>query len=168
MKIFNLVRVLLLSLAVFGATAGILSAEEYSDKNALKGVEDGKGLFLVDITQPAKTALYLEIIEGTHAGMKRQGVNPDFVVVYIGPTVQFLTQTPSDELELEYERELQRIQASIKALNKLGVHQEVCAIATRVFNIDNATLPPELEMVGDGFISLIGYQAQGYKLVPIY
>lgn len=156
------------SVVLLALSAAVVQASEYSDESALKGLTEGKGVFLVDITQPAKTALYLEIIEGTHAGMLKQGVKPDFVVVYIGPTVKFLTQNPSDELELEYEEELGRIQKSIKALHGLGIRQEVCAIATRVFNIDNATLPPELKVVGDGFISLIGYQTQGYKLVPIY
>jgi len=27
---------------------------------------------------------------------------------------------------------------------------------------------PGMTLVGDGFISLIGYQAQGYHLVPVY
>jgi hypothetical protein len=41
-------------------------------------------------------------------------------------------------------------------------------LATRVFGVDNAGLLPQLQLVGDGFISLIGYQSQGYHLVPIY
>ena len=145
-----------------------LNAHAFDDADALRGVSEGKGLFLVDLTRPDKTALYLEIIQGTHAGMKRQGVEPDFVVVYIGPTVKFLTTRPGDELEMEFGEELARIQRAVKGLGELGVKQEVCAIATKVFNIDNATLPEELKLVGDGFISLIGYQSQGYKLVPIY
>jgi hypothetical protein len=41
-------------------------------------------------------------------------------------------------------------------------------VATQVFGIDNNTLVPGLTLVGDGFISLIGYQAQGYHLVPVF
>jgi intracellular sulfur oxidation DsrE/DsrF family protein len=159
---------LVLSLALLLLTVAAGAEEQYSDAAALKGVEEGKGLFLVDITEPRKTALYLNIIEGTHAGMLRQGVKPDFIVVYIGPTVRFLTTKPDDLLEMEHGETLADIQQSVKDLAALGVRQEVCAIANRVFAIDNATLPPELTIVGDGFISLIGYQAQGYKLVPIY
>ncbi len=140
----------------------------YDDAAALKGVEQGRGLFLVDLADPGKTALYLEIIQGTHAGLKRQGVEPEFVVVYIGPTVRFLVSEPSDEMEMEFEDELTRIRTAIAALAELGVRQEVCAIATRVFGVDNTGLLPQLQLVGDGFISLIGYQSQGYRLVPIY
>ncbi len=168
MGLANSLKKIVLSLFFLLLAGAGAQASEFSDGSALRGVTEGKGVFLVDLTHPAKTALYLEIIEGTHAGMLRQGVKPEFVVVYIGPTVKFLTQSPSDELELEHEEDLGRIQKSIRVLNGLGIRQEVCAIATRVFNIDNATLPPELELIGDGFISLIGYQTQGYKLVPIY
>ena len=156
-------HLLLLAVLTLGA-----SAHAFDDADALRGVKEGKGLFLVDLTRPDKTALYLEIIQGSHAGMKRQGVEPDFVVVYIGPTVKFLTTRPGDELEMEFGDELARIQKAVKGLGELGVKQEVCAIATKVFGIDNATLPKEMKLVGDGFISLIGYQSQGYKLVPIY
>jgi hypothetical protein len=41
-------------------------------------------------------------------------------------------------------------------------------VATEVFGIDNSTLFADLDLVGDGFISLIGYQAQGYHLVPVF
>ena len=41
-------------------------------------------------------------------------------------------------------------------------------MATRVFGIDNSTVLSGLTLVGDGFISLIGYQAQGYHLVPVF
>ena len=34
--------------------------------------------------------------------------------------------------------------------------------------IENKTVFPGLTLVGDGFISLIGYQAQGYHLVPVF
>ena len=156
------------TLALLLALSTALTAHAFDDTDALRGVKEGKGLFLVDLTQPQKPALYLEIIQGSHAGLKRQGVKPDFVVVYIGPTVRFLTTKPSDELELEFGDELARIQKAVKRLGELGVKQEVCAIATRVFDVDNATLPKEMKLVGDGFISLIGYQSQGYKLVPIY
>ena len=54
------------------------------------------------------------------------------------------------------------------ALHELGVRQEICAIATRVFKVDNASLLPGLSLVGDGFISLIGWQTQDYKLIPLF
>lgn len=60
------------------------------------------------------------------------------------------------------------IELNVEALDALGVKQEICAVATRVFGIENDTVLSDLTLVGDGFISLIGYQAQGYHLVPVF
>lgn len=139
-----------------------------NDAAALQGVKEGKGVFLVDFSDPKKTAFYLEIIRGSHAGLTRQGVKPRFVIVYIGPTVRFLSTKPDDELELEQGDALKAIAMQVKELNKLGVRQEICAIATKVFKVPNETVLPGLTLVGDGFISLIGWQTQGYKLIPLF
>lgn len=144
------------------------AAAPIDDRAALRGVKSGKGVFLIDFTEPRKTAFYLDIIRGTHAGFQRQGVKPDLVIVYIGPTVRFLTRTPDEELVIDHDPSLQAIAEHVQALHALGVRQEVCSIATRVFKVDNANLLPGLSLVGDGFISLIGWQTQGYKLVPLF
>lgn len=39
---------------------------------------------------------------------------------------------------------------------------EVCGAATKHFGVDNASIPEEMTVVGNGFISLIGWQTQGY------
>ncbi|OZA13871.1 MAG: hypothetical protein B7X94_01760 [Hydrogenophilales bacterium 17-62-8] len=144
------------------------ATDPINDAAALQGVKEGKGVFLVDFSDPKKTAFYLEIIRGTHAGLTRQGVKPRFVIVYIGPTVRFLSTKPDDELELEQGDALKAIAEQVKELNKLGVRQEICAIATKVFKVPNETVLPGLTLVGDGFISLIGWQTQGYKLIPLF
>ena len=139
-----------------------------NDAAALAGLKVGKGVFLIDFTNPKKTAFYLDVIRGTHTGMREQGVEPDFVLVFIGQTVAYLSTQPSDELALEYEDELASIAETVSELSELGVRMEVCAVATRVFNIDNDTILSGMHIVGDGFISLIGWQNQEYKLVPIF
>lgn len=145
-----------------------LAQERINDAAALAGITEAKGVFLVDFTDVDKTAFYLEIIEGTWQGFKDQGVDPDLVLVFIGPTVEFLTTEPAEDLAFEKPEALERIAGSIARLNALGVRMEVCAIATRVFGIDNADLLPGLNLTADGFVSLIGWQTQGYKLVPLY
>lgn len=162
-------RMLILCLMLF---APLLPAQAASspinDAAALQGVKEGKGVFLIDFSDAKKTAFYLEIIKGTHAGLIRQGVKPSFVIVYIGPTVRFLTTAPDGELELEQGDALKAIAERVKELDQLGVRQEICAIATKVFKVPNETVLPGLTLVGDGFISLIGWQTQGYKLIPLF
>ena len=162
-------RLLILGMLIF---APLLSAQAatapINDAAALQGVKEGKGVFLIDFNDPKKTAFYLEIIRGTHAGLIRQGVKPHFVIVYIGPTVRFLSTRPDDEIELEYSGALTAIAEQVKELHQLGVRQEICTIATRVYKVPNDTVLPGLTLVGDGFISLIGWQTQGYKLIPLF
>ncbi|MGV8990621.1 MAG: DsrE family protein [Thiobacillus sp.] len=162
-------RMLILCLMLFiPLSAPQAATAPINDAAALRGVKEGKGVFLIDFDDAKKTAFYLETIKGTHAGLIRQGVKPKFVIVYIGPTVRFLTTKPDDVLELEQGETLKAIAARVKELNQLGIRQEICAVATKVFNVPNETVLPSLTLVGDGFISLIGWQTQGYKLIPLF
>ena len=150
--------------------SNVIQAEQsvINDQAALGDLKVGKGVFLVDIGEAKKLNFYLEVIQGTYKGMKEQGVEPEFILVFIGPSVKYLSTSPSPETEQEAGGVLLEIESNVEALAALGVKQEVCAVATRVFGIDNKTLLAGLTPVGDGFISLIGYQSQGYHLVPVY
>ena len=44
---------------------------------------------------------------------------------------------------------------------------EICDYAVKVMGVDPATIMPEIDHVGNGFISVAGYQAQGYAVVRI-
>lgn len=145
-----------------------VSARTYDDHAALQDLKLAKAVFLLDFTSPRKTAFYLDIIKGTHESLVRQKVEPEFVIVFIGKTVEFLTTEPADQIDMEYADELANIAATAETLNRLGVRMEVCAVATDVFGVDNETVLPSMHVVGDGFISLIGWQSQGYKLVPVF
>jgi len=160
--LFTVLMLLLVSTTLQAGKAAI------NDAAALGDLKTGKGVFLVDIGDAKKLNFYLEVIQGTYKGMKDQGVDPDFVLVFIGPSVKYLSTLPSAETEQAAGAVLMEIELNVEALAALGVKQEVCAVATRVFGIDNKTLLPGLTLVGDGFISLIGYQSQGYHLVPVY
>ena len=164
-NVCTLLPVLLLMLS-----SSAIQAEKtvINDAAALADLKTGKGVFLVDIGDARKLNFYLEVIQGTYKGMKQQGVEPDFVLVYIGPSVKYLSTSPSAEVEKSAAGVLLEIESNVEALAELGVRQEICAVATRVFAIDDESVLPELTLVGDGFISLIGYQAQGYHLVPVF
>ncbi len=164
---FNQSQFLVLIFFTFLSTM-LVKAENINDSVALAGISHAKSVFLIDFTNPKKTAFYLDIIRGTHKGLERQNVKSEMVLVFIGKTVQYLSTEPDDELAMEYESDLASIQNSIKEFSKLGVRMEVCTIATKVFNVKNNSIPTEMSLVGDGFISLIGWQSQGHKLVPIF
>jgi len=160
----SLTTLCLLMLLALGASAG---AAEVNDAAALRGIKEGKGVYLVSLDNPQKLALYLEIIKETHRSMAAQGVKPDIVLVFVGASVRFLVSEPEPELA-EAKPALQSVAGSVQDLNRLGVRQEVCVIATELFKVPLDRLLPGLIPVGNGFNSLIGYQAKGYGLVPIF
>ena len=50
---------------------------------------------------------------------------------------------------------------------KDGIQFEICLIAVKVFGVEPSSILPEIKQVGNGWISLIGYEARGYALVPV-
>jgi len=165
MKLILLLLPLFLLLTFTSASS---SPPVINDAASLADLKVGKGVFLIDIGDAKKLNFYLQVIQGSVKGMQAQGVKPDFILVYIGPSVKYLSTSPSAETEQSAEGLLLDIESNVEALAAMGVRQEVCAVATRVFGIDNSSIYADMTLVGDGFISLIGYQAQGYHLVPVF
>jgi intracellular sulfur oxidation DsrE/DsrF family protein len=141
--------------------------QELNDSAALSGLTEGKGIFVLSSNDPETAADYLGVIKFTHQSMKEQKVQPDFIVVVIGPAVRFMTTEPSVELNGN-KSALDAIATSVRELAKIGVKMEICAFATDYFKVPNDKLLPELKLVGDGWISLIGYQNKGYGFVPSF
>lgn len=140
----------------------------YNDAMALKGVTQGKGIFMISLDNPQKLALYMKVIGGTHDNFQRQGVRPDLKVVFIGASVRHLTQSSLAKGEAASHETYGELARQTEQLKAKGVRLEVCAIATELFGIDNASLLKPLDVINDGFISAIGYQTQGYQLVPLF
>ena len=87
-------------------------------------------------------------------------------VVFHGPVVKLLSSDRSgfDEKNVS---EIDKFQATLREMKKEGVTLEVCAYALKVLAVDPATVMPEIDQVGNGFISVAGYQAQGYAVVRL-
>ncbi len=52
-------------------------------------------------------------------------------------------------------------------MKKDGVKLEVCLYAVKVMGVDKTTIIPEIDQVANGFVSVIGYQMQGYAVVRV-
>lgn len=146
-------------LAGLGAPAA--HADHY-DHVALEGVKTGKALFDVNLSDAGKLVLYLKVIKETREGLLKQKVKPDMIVAFRGPSVLLVSKE-----QREAGKDLTEAWQLITALKKNGVRFEACAVATRLFAVENSNILPEIEVVGNTFISLIGYQSKGYALIPI-
>lgn len=143
------------------------AADKPDDANALKGVTQGRVVFDINIAEPKKLPLYLTVIDQTISDLERQGVKPEVILAFRGKAVTLIS-TDHERIELTEVPNIEKAAAQLAALQKRGVRMEACSVATRLFGVDNGTLLPGIEPVGNTFVSLIGYQAQGYATIPIY
>ena len=158
------VALLMMSPIVFAATA--VSGEEYT---ALKGEQAIKTVFDIRVSSPKKAAAHLKLIHQTFQDSNIVAVtkNPDVAVIILGPAVK-LVSTNREGFTSEDQQFLDEIAAKVSAMSQDGIQLELCLIAAQNFGVDPASVLPEITPVGNGWISLIGYQAKGYSLIPSY
>lgn len=154
-------------LAVFllAATAG---AGLGKANPALKGLKSVKAVFGFEIGDPQSALAHLQVIHQTlqdkdiRIGKKK----PEFVVVFYGPSVKLASKN-RDAFTAADQKVLGDYAATISAMAKDGVRFEICKIALRMTGVDPSSILPEVKPVGNGWLSLIGYQARSYSLVPL-
>ena len=156
------------SIWVIGSVNLGWAVEEIDDIDALESVQTTKTLFDINVSTASKLELYLQVIEQTYDDLVRQKQTPSpvFVIAFRGASVRLIT-TENWAFSDEDQESIQKAAASIHKLSNKGVKFEACSIATRLFRVDNKTILSEVKVVGNTFVSLVGYQAKGYSLVPI-
>lgn len=154
----------LIAACLFLASLPAASAQEYE---SLKGVKSAKAVFDVRIGSPQIAALHLKLMRQTHKDLIAAGKKPAFRIVFLGPSVKLISRN-REGLKPEDNAALDEIASEVSAMSKDGIHLEICLVAARVFKVDPATVLPEIEQVENGWISLIGYQAKDFSLVPAY
>ena len=144
------------------------SAESLNNKEAMQGLKSMHVIYDMRKSNPNMMLVYLKGIESNRNNLIKEGVEPHQRIIFIAKAVKFITTQPSEEVEMEYGPVLKQVASQIARLNKLVVKMEVCSAATAAFGVDNATLLPGIKVVRSGFLSVMGWQAQGYQLVPVY
>ena len=163
MKIFK--RLLMIMAVMFAA--GSIAAPAPDDSAALKGVTTGKVIFDINMADAKKMTLYLMVIDETVEDLKKQGVKPDVILAFRGLSVRLVSKD-REPMELTDYEHLDKIAQQLAALQEKGVKMEACSVATRLFRVKNEDLLDGVKAVGNTFVSLTGYQAQGYANIPIY
>lgn len=138
----------------------------YNNDKALKGVTESKAYFDVTIGEPKQLLIRLQLIEKTHDQLLGAGVTPSFIVGIRGKASNFITKGSDYVLDIDLP-EKKQIAAIVKKLKTLQIVVEQCYIAAGFQEIDVADFLPEVDLVANGYVSLIGYHSQGYGLVPM-
>jgi len=162
-KIILIVAALLFISTGFHAEA---QSEPFNNYKALQGVTKGKAYFDVTIGDPKALLIRLELIEKTYHQLVAAGVSPDIVVGVRGKASGFFTKGNGYVLDSDLPKK-EHIAAMVKKLSSLEIGIEQCHIAAGFEDIEVADFLPEMEIVANGYVSMIGYNAQGYAFIPM-
>jgi intracellular sulfur oxidation DsrE/DsrF family protein len=142
------------------------SAMAADDKVALTGLKEVKVGF--DLKEgDGKLLLHrLDIIDETREELIQQGVTPHFILAFRGPATK-LVQTDVTLIKPEDREVAAKIAAKIKQMSAgPGLEGfEQCSVASREQGTNVEKVLPEIRVVGNGFISLMAYQAKGYAYI---
>jgi len=160
-------KILVVSLAAVFLVLSTLSfalAEEY---DAMKEVHSVNAIFDMRDGNHQTAIIHLNLIHDTYKELVAMKKNPVFAVVFMASAVKLIS-TDHRGFNAEEQKSLKEIAGIISKMSKVGIRVEVCLFAVKVFGVEPASILPEIERVGNGWISEIGYQARGYSLVPVY
>jgi intracellular sulfur oxidation DsrE/DsrF family protein len=160
-------RILLASLTVLFLVLSSLSYASAEEYDAMKGVHSVNVMFDMRDGNLQSAVIHLNLIHDTYKELVAQKKNPVFVVVFMGSSVKLIS-TDQRGFKAEEQKSLKKIADIISGMSKAGIRVEVCLFAAKVFGVEPASILPEIQRVGNGWISEIGYQTRGYSLVPVY
>ena len=136
--------------------------------NALKGVKSYNAVFEVTQENPKVANIVFWAVKNAYeiAEVKALGKAPGIAVVFHGPAVKLLSSDRAPFNEAEW-AEVKKFQETLRQMKKDGVKLEVCLYAVEVMGVDKTKIMAEIDQVGNGFVSVIGYQMQDYAVVRI-
>ncbi len=144
----------------------VAASGEYSNTRALSDISSVKVYYDVNIGIPEKLTTRLMLIDKTYNQLVKSGVQPEFVVGFRGKASNFITK--GDDYVFEEDLPAKRkVHEWVRSFKARGVVVEQCLIAAGLQRIEAEDFIPEVEVVGNGYISMIGYQAKGYSQVPM-
>ena len=141
-------------------------AGEYDNRRALHNLSTAKTYFDVNVGIANKLVTRLQLIDATYNQLRGAGVTPDFVIGFRGKASNFVTNDNKYVSEEELVAK-KKVQAWVKKFKVRGIAMEQCEIATRLLKINPKDILPEVDMVQNGYISMIGYQTKGYAQIPM-
>lgn len=136
--------------------------------NALKGVKSFDVVFDFTHGDPKVANSILTAMDAIDDGSEVEAMpNGANIAVVIHDYAVNLISTDRGEHDDTEWAEIQKFQETLKQMKEDGATLEVCQYALDVFGVDRSTVIPEIDQVPNGFVSVVGYQKQGYALVRI-
>jgi intracellular sulfur oxidation DsrE/DsrF family protein len=145
----------------------VLGAQAWAaDDNPVAGLKEARVAFDITAGEPGRMLNILNTIDETREGFLKQGITPRLVLAFRGPA-SLLTQTDLSRLKPEEREAAGKVAAKLKQLRAApGIERmDQCSIAMRGQKVDKAQVVPDVTIVENGWITLVGYQAKGYAYI---
>ena len=157
MKVLHHLAILVLPLCWLGTALGAEADTAYpGDRMTLADARALKGVFTVNAADGASVAGNLAGIRDMGVSLRKQGVTPEFAVVFMGPAVRQLVRADVTPEVVEV----------LTQLRNQKVELNVCSVALGAAGIDAGDLVEGVRVVGDGLIAILAYQQRGYGYAP--
>ena len=154
------------AIALMAVAATPVYPETPKDQATLFGLKEVKVAFDLQNGDGKTLLKQLEVIDETRQSLIEQGVKPQFVLTFRGPATT-LVQTDQSQIKPENREYVSKIAEKIHELRAAdGVNSiEQCAVAVRLSGTKPENVVPDVKVVGNGWISLMAYQAKGYGYI---
>jgi intracellular sulfur oxidation DsrE/DsrF family protein len=120
----------------------------------------------MNVGEPKLLLKRMELLDTTYRQIAATGVKTTVVVAFRGKASFFVTKgdgyVPAGAKDAKV-----KVRSWIERFKKNGFIIEQCAIAAEMLDIDLEDFLPQMEIVENGYVSLIGYQQQGYAFLPM-
>ncbi len=143
-----------------------LTSHAFDNRGALAGLDQARAVFDINQGNPALLSLRLRLVEESWQQLHDSGLKPQFVLTFRGRASRFLTKG-TGSVSRQEENLKSDIQERLRSLHRRGIPLEQCAIAAELSQIDPGDFIPEVTVVANGYVSLIGYQNRGYAFIPM-
>jgi uncharacterized protein len=155
-------RILSLLFALFSLALLQASSSISGEYEAMKGVSSAKAVFDFRIGDPALAMGHLNLIHSmaSDPAMVIDGKKPELVLVLIGPSVNLVSTGKKVDAG-----DQDAIARKISAMDADGVEFVVCMASANALGIPEASILPQIRKVQNGWISIVGYQHNGYALI---
>ena len=143
-----------------------LFAGSDDNKTALADLKSIKIICDVNVGEAKLLLRRLELIDETYSQLLDAGVTPTMVIAFRGGASRYVTRGPAhvDAKERDIKAE---IQGWVEQFRLNGLRLEQCAIAAKTWKIAFNDFLPTVELVQNGYISIVAYQTRGYALLPM-
>ncbi|MBD1399745.1 DsrE family protein [Pelovirga terrestris] len=147
---------------------GLVPAWASGYAEALKGIKAFNAVYQFTSGDPGVANRVFWAVKNSYEDqtVRDLGLVPRIVVVFHGPVVHLIS-TNLARFPDEVRTEVEQFQTTIRQMKQDGVKFEVCLYAVKMAGVDPASILPEVDSVANGFVSVIGYQMQGYAVVRI-